>query len=159
MYSFSSLGVLGVLGVLGGLCFQDTQIVSFQAKQTELSTSIINKQKINLPPAKELPNYFEYPPFVLAFDSFISSNVPSDRDQVYFLDKNTTEKANNVDKGFVDMSSDSANKRAQKLLDHRFGNPVHVAYKSTLRKWPRLMKETVVVSRNFRISSCTVKKR
>ena len=37
------------------------------------------------------------------------------------------------------MSSDSAYEGARKLLDHRFGNPVHVAeaYNSTLRKWPK----------------------
>lgn len=31
-------------------------------------------------------------------------------------------------------------KRAQKLLDERFGNPVHVAeaYKSSLRSWPKI---------------------
>ena len=31
-------------------------------------------------------------------------------------------------------------KEARKLLDHRFGNPVHVAeaYKSSLEKWPQI---------------------
>ena len=45
-----------------------------------------------------------------------------------------------VVKGFLAMSSDSAYKEARKLLDHRFGNPVHVAeaYKSSLRKWSKI---------------------
>ena len=31
-------------------------------------------------------------------------------------------------------------KEAQKLLDHHFGNPMHVAeaYKSSLEKWPQI---------------------
>ena len=120
------------------------EIVSLQAKQTELSSLIINQQKLSHLPVKEPPVFsgepFEYPAFVTAFDSIISSNVPSDRDRFYFLDKYTKGKANDVVKGFVAMSSDSTYKGARKLLDHRFGNPVHVAeaYKSSLRKWPQI---------------------
>ena len=120
------------------------EIVSLQVKQTELSSLIINQQKLSHLPVKEPPVFsgdpFKYPAFVTAFDSIISSNVPSDRDRFYFLDKYTKGKANDVVKGFVAMSSDSAYKGARKLLDHRFGNPVHVAeaYKSSLRKWPQI---------------------
>ena len=75
-----------------------------------------------------------------AFDSIISSNVPPDRDRLYFLDKYVKGKANDMVKGFRAMSFDSAYKEAWKLLDHRFGNPVHVAeaYKSSLRRWPQI---------------------
>jgi len=66
--------------------------------------------------------------------------VPLDRDRLYFLDKYTKGKVNEVVKGFLAMSSDSAYERARKLLDERFGNPVHVAeaYKSSLRSWPKI---------------------
>ena len=120
------------------------ELVSLQAKQTELSSLIINQQKISHLPVKEPPvfsgDYFEYPAFTTAFDSIISRNVPSDRDRLYFLDKYTKGKANEVVKGFLAMSSDSAYERARKLLDERFGNPVHVAeaYKSSLRSWPKI---------------------
>ena len=113
-------------------------------KQAELSSLIINQQKISSLPVKEPPvfsgDYFEYPAFVTAFDSIICSNVPSNKDRLYFLDKYTRGKANNVVKGFLAMSSDSAYDKARKMLDQRFGNPVHVAeaYKSSLRNWPKI---------------------
>ena len=120
------------------------EIVSLQAKQAELSSLIINQQKTSNLPVKEPPvfsgDYFEYPAFVTAFDSIICSNVPSNRDRLYFLDKYTRGKANNVVKGFLAMSSDSAYEKARKMLDQRFGNPVHVAeaYKSNLRSWSKI---------------------
>ena len=120
------------------------EIVSLQAKQAELSSLIINQQKISNLPVKEPPvfsgDYFEYPAFATAFDSIICSNVPSNRDRLYFLDKYTKGKANNVVKGFLAMSSDSAYVKARKMLDQRFGNPVHVAeaYKSSLRSWSKI---------------------
>ena len=120
------------------------EIVNLQAKQAELSSMIINQQKTTHLPVKEPPIFsgdpFEYPAFITAFDSTISANVPSDRDRLFFLNKYTKDKANEVVKGFLAMSSDSAYKEARKLLDHRFGNPVHVAeaYKSSLRKWPQI---------------------
>ena len=100
------------------------EIVSLQAKQAELSSLIINQQKISNLPVKEPPvfsgDYFEYPAFVTAFNSIICSNVPSNRDRLYFLD--------------------SAYEKARKMLDQRFGNPVHVAeaYKSSLRGWSKI---------------------
>ena len=115
------------------------QILSLQAKQTELSSLIINQQKINHLPVNEPPvfsgDYFEYPAFVTAFDSIISNNVPSNRDQLLFLNKYTKGKAKDVVKGYLAISSDSAYEKARKMLDHRFGNPIHVAeaYKSSLR--------------------------
>ena len=94
------------------------EIVSLQAKQAELSSLIINQQKISNLPIKEPPvfsgDYFEYPAFITAFDSIICSNVPSNRDRLYFLDKYTKGKANNVAKGFLAMSSDSAYEKARK---------------------------------------------
>ena len=119
------------------------EIVNLQTKQAKLSLLIISQQKTTHLPVKEPPIFsrdpFEYPAFITAFDSIISA-VPSDRDRLFFLDKYTKDKANEVVKGFLAMSSDSAYKEARKLLDHRFGNPVHVAeaYKSSLRKWPQI---------------------
>ena len=120
------------------------KIVSLQVKQAELSSLIINQQKISSLLVKELPvfsrDYFEYPAFMTTFDSIICSNVPSNKDRLYFLDKYTRGKANNIVKGFLAMSSDSAYDKARKMLDQRFGNPVHVAeaYKSSLRNWPKI---------------------
>jgi len=120
------------------------ELVSLQAKQTELSSLLINQQKISHLLVKEPPvfsgDYFGYPTFTTAFDSIISRNVPLDRDQLYFLDKYTKGKANEVVKGFLAMSSDSAYERARNLLDECFGNPIHVteAYKSSLRSWPKI---------------------
>ena len=120
------------------------EIVSLQAKQAELSSLIINQEKISNLPVKEPPvfsgDYFEYPAFVTAFDSIICSNVPSNRDRLYFLDKYTKGNAYNIVKGFLAMSSNSANEKARKMLDQRFGNPVHVpeAHKSSLRGWSKI---------------------
>ena len=120
------------------------EIVNLQAKQAELSSMIINQQKTTHLPVKEPPIFsgdpFQYPAFITAFDSIIFAYVPLDRDCLFFLNKYTKDKANEVVKGFLAMSSDSAYKEARKLLDHRFGNPVHVAqaYKSSLGKWPQI---------------------
>ncbi|KAK3724970.1 hypothetical protein QZH41_005872 [Actinostola sp. cb2023] len=120
------------------------EIVNLQAKQTELSSLIINQQRAIHLPVKEPPVFsgdpFDFPAFVTAFDSIISANVSSDKDRLYFLEKYTKGKANEVVKGFLAMSSDSAYQEARKLFDHRFGNPVHVAesYKASLRKWPQI---------------------
>ena len=107
------------------------EIVNLQAKQAELSSMIISQQKFTHLPVKEPPIFsgdpFEYPAFITAFDSIISANVSLDRDRLFFLDKYTKDKANEVVKGYLAMSSDSAYKEARKLLDHRFGNPVNVA--------------------------------
>jgi hypothetical protein len=85
-------------------------------------------------PVKEPPtfsrNVFDYPAFITAFDSIICDNVSSDKDRLYFLNKYTVGQAN-------EDNSDNAYKEDRKLLDDRFGNPVHVAetYKSRLRNW------------------------
>ena len=120
------------------------EIVNLQAKQAELSSMIINQQKTTHLPVKEPPIFsgdpFQYPAFITAFDSIIFAYVPLDRDCLFFLNKYTKDKANEVVKGFLAMSSDSTYKEARKLLDHCFGNPVHVAeaYTSSLRKWPQI---------------------
>lgn len=120
------------------------ELISLQAKQTELSSLLINQQKrINLP-TKEPPvfsgNAFDYPAFITAFDSIISENVPSNKDRLFFLNKYTDGKANEVVKGFLAVNSEHAYTEARKLLDQRFGNPIHVAeaYKSRLRNWPQI---------------------
>lgn len=114
---------------------------------TDMKTAlkeIVNLQKIVHLPIKEPPVFsgdpFDYPAFITAFDTLISSKVPSERDRIYFLDKYTEGKANAVVKGFLAMNSDKAYGEARKLLDSRYGNPVHVAesYKSRLRGWPQI---------------------
>ena len=87
--------------------------------------------------------------------------MPSDRDRLFFPDKFHKEKANEVVKGFLAMSSDSAYKEARKLLDHRFGNPMHVAeaYKSSLRKWPQISDGNSSGPRSSLTFLCDVKKR
>ncbi len=120
------------------------ELINLQAKQTELSSLLIQQQrKIDLP-AKEPPvftgNAFDYPAFITAFDSIISENVTSNKDRLYFLNKYTDGKANEVVKGFLAVNSEHAYTEVRKLLDERFGNPIHVAeaYKSRLRNWPQI---------------------
>ena len=59
---------------------------------------------------------------------------------MFFLEKYTTGKANEVVKGFLATNSETAYSEAQKLLDQRFGNPVVVAedYKKKLRGWRQI---------------------
>ena len=80
---------------------------------------------------------FDYPAFTTAFDSIISANVPSNKDRLYFLEKYTKGKANDIVKGFLCLSSESAYDEARKFLNQWFGNPVHVAeaYKTRMRNW------------------------
>ena len=85
-------------------------------------------------------DYVEYPAFVTAFDSITCSNVLLSRDRLNFLDKYTKGKTNDIVKGFLAMSSDSTYERARKMLEQRFGNPVHdaKACKSSLRSWSKI---------------------
>ena len=116
-------------------------LVSLQAKQTELSSLLVNQQRAAYLPVKEPPVFsgdsFEYPAFVTAFDSIIGNNVHTEKDWLFFLEKYTSGSANEAIKGFLATNSDTAYKEARKLLDQRYGNPVIVAenYKSNLRNW------------------------
>ena len=120
------------------------ELINLQTKQAELSSLLVQQQKRNSLPAKEPPvfsgNSFDYPAFITAFDSIISENVQSNKDRLYFLDKYTVGKANEIVRGFLAVNSEDAYTEARKLLDQRFGNPVHVAeaYKSRLRNWPQI---------------------
>lgn len=120
------------------------EIVKLQAKQTELSALIAEQQRISSLPIKEPPtfsgNYFDYPIFMRAFETIIEARVSADKERLYFLNKYTSGKANNVIKGFVTLSSCDSYKRAKTLLAQRFGDSHRVsdAYKSRLRKWPQI---------------------
>ena len=120
------------------------ELISLQAKQTELSALIANQQKISSLPVQELPefsgNILDYPTFIQAFEAIIESKVESNKDRLFFLNKYTTGKANEAVKGFVALNSDNGYKQAKNLLAERFGNPYHVAegYKSQLREWPKV---------------------
>ena len=95
-------------------------------------------------PVKEPPVFsgdsFEYPAFITAFDSIIASNVHTDKDRLFFLEKYTSGSANEAIKGFLATNSDTAYTEARKLLEQRYGNPVVVAenYKSNLRNWRQI---------------------
>ena len=120
------------------------ELINLQVKQAELSLLLVGQQKRNGLRAKEPTvfsgNAFDYPAFTTAFDSIISGNVQLNRDRLYFLDKYTVGKANEIVKGFLAVNSEDAYTEARKLLDQRFGNPVHVAeaYKLRLRNWPQI---------------------
>ena len=126
------------------ISFALNQLVSLQAQQTQLSSAIVNQQRSFHLPVKEPPTFsgdsFQYPAFVTAFDSIITANVPADKDKLFFLEKYTTGKANEVVKGFLATNSETAYGEARKLLDQRFGNPVVVAedYKKKLRSWRQI---------------------
>ena len=115
------------------------EIIKLQAKQTELSALIAQQQRVSSLPVQEPPifsgNYFDYPIFTRAFETIIESRVPSDRERLYFLNKYTEGKANDVIKGFVTLNSDDSYQRAKNLLAQRYGEPHRVsdAYKSRLK--------------------------
>ena len=87
-------------------------------------------------------NYFDYPVFTRAFKTIIELRVPSDRERLYFLNKYTEGKANNVIKGFVTLNSDGSYQRAKNLLVRRYGDPHRGsdACKSRLKEWPQISK-------------------
>ncbi|KAK3719410.1 hypothetical protein QZH41_004702 [Actinostola sp. cb2023] len=107
---------------------------------------LANQQRISSLPVQEPPtfngDFFEYPTFVRAFEAIIENKVSSDRDRLYFLNKYTVGKANDVVKGFVTLNTDDGYKEARKLLAQRFGDPFHVAqaYKSKLKEWPQILE-------------------
>ena len=121
-----------------------SQLINLRAQQTQLSSMLINQQRTFHFPVKEPLTFsgdpFEYPAFVTAFESIIVSNVATERDKLFFLEKYTSGKANEAIKGFLATSSDTAYSKARKLLDQRFGNPVIVAedYKRKLRGWRQI---------------------
>ena len=120
------------------------EIVKLQAKQTELSALIAEQQRISSLPTQEPPtfngNYFDYPIFMRAFETIIEARVSTNKERLYFLNKYTAGKANDVIKGFVTLTSDDSYTRAKNLLAQRFGDPHRVsnAYKSRLKNWPQI---------------------
>ena len=120
------------------------EIVKLQVKQTEISSLIAEQQRISSLPIQEPPtfggSFFDYPVFMRAFETIIEGRVAADKERLYFLNKYTTGKANEVIKGFVILNSNDSYKRAKKLLTQRFGDPHRVsnAYKLRLRNWPQI---------------------
>ena len=81
-------------------------------------------------------NYFDYPIFTRAFKTIIELRVPSDRERLYFLNKYTEGKANNVIKGFDTLNSDGSYQWAKNVLVRRYGKRHRVsdACKSRLKE-------------------------
>ena len=88
------------------------ELINLQAKQAELSLLLVEQQNRNGWPAKEpsvfSENTFVYPPFTTAFDSIMSGNVHLNRDGLYFLDKYTVGKANEIVKGLLAVNFEDA---------------------------------------------------
>ena len=122
------------------------QIVNLQAKHAELSALIVNQQRASMLPSQEPPifneSYFDYPTCIAAFEAMINKKVDSEKDKLYFLTKYTTNKAQEVVKGFLTWDSKKGYEEARKLLAQRFGNPFRVpeAYKAKLRNWPQIVE-------------------
>ena len=120
------------------------EIVKLQVKQTELSALIAEQQRISSLPVQEPPtfsgSFFDYPIFMRAFETIIESRVSADKERLYFLNKYTSGKENEVIKGFVTLNANDSYKKAKKLLTQRFGDPHRVsnAYKVRLRNWPQI---------------------
>ena len=95
------------------------QLINLQTKQAELSSLLVEQQKRNILPAREPPifsgNAFDYPAFMMVFDSIISENVSSNKDHLYSLEKYTVSRANEIVRGFVPVNSESAYTEARKL--------------------------------------------
>ena len=120
------------------------EMIKLQAKQTELSFLNAEQQKISSLPVQEPPmfngNFFDYPSFIRAFETIIEARVSDDKGRLYFLNKYTSGKANDIIKSFATLNSSKSYQRAKKLLGQRFGDPHRVsdAYKTRLRKWPQI---------------------
>ena len=120
------------------------EMIKLRGKQTELSFLNAEQQKISSLPVQEPPmfngNFFDYPSFIRAFETIIEARVSDDKGRLYFLNKYTSGKANDIIKGFVTLNSSKSYQRAKKLLGQRFGDPHRVsdAYKTRLRKWPQI---------------------
>jgi len=86
-----------------------------------------------------------------AFDTIIETRVWENKERLYFLNKNTTEKTNDVNKDFVTLSFGDNYKQAKNLLAQRFGDlhPISNAYKSRLKNWPQIAKVRIMVLRLF----------
>ena len=131
------------------------QLAEVQTRQAELSALLTKQHVTNHLPVKEPPTFggdaFDYPAFTTAFDSIICDHVSNDKDRLFFLNKYTEGKADDVVKGFLAINSDNAYKEARKLLDERFGNPVLVAeaYKSKLRNWSSIKDGDSLALRTF----------
>ena len=121
-----------------------TKLIGLQEKQTELTALIADQQRINSLPVQEPPTFsgdsFDFPAFITAFDAIILTKVTSEKDKLFFLNKYTTGKANEIVKGFLSLNSKNGYEEARKLLEQRFGNKVKVAeaFKSRLRNWPAI---------------------
>ena len=142
-----------------------SQLINLQAQQTQLSSILINQQKTFYLPVKGPLTYssnpFKYPAFGTTVDSIIACNVATERDKLFFLEKYTSGKLNEVIKGFLATSSDTAYSEARKLLDQRFGNPVVVAedYKNKLRGWRHISNGDSKDFKNSQIFWCAVKRK
>ncbi len=117
------------------------EMIRLQTKQTELSAMIAEQQRMQSLPVQEPPvfngNSFDYPVFLQAFETIIESRVPGGRERLYFLNKYTTGKANEIIKAFVALNSENGYQEAKKLLSQRFGDPYLVSevYKAKLKAW------------------------
>ena len=82
-------------------------------------------------------NSFDYPVFIRAFEVIIESRVQGDTERLYFLNKYTTGKANELIKALVTSNSENGYQEAKMLLSQRFGDPylVSQAYKAKLKAW------------------------
>ena len=130
-------------------------ILHLQAQQTELSAMIVEQHRSSLLPLQEPPlfdgNYFDYPVFMRAFEVIIESRVSSNRDRLYFLNKYTTGKANEIIKVFISSKSESSYTKAKQLLAERYGDPHRVsdAYKARLKEWPNVKEGNSVAYQEY----------
>ena len=63
------------------------QLINLQARQTELSSLLINQQKTFHLPVKEPPTFSGA--VVTAFDSIIAATISAEKDKLFFLEKYT----------------------------------------------------------------------
>ena len=119
------------------------KLIKIQDKQMELTAQIANQQRLNSLPVQEPPlfngNAFDYPAFTTSFDAIILNNAKKGSDKLYFLNKYTAGKANEIVKGFLSLTENGYS-MARKILDQRFGNPIKIgeACKGRLRNWPQI---------------------
>ena len=163
-YTFRQTEVKSVLENPSGFTIRQSEVepevlfierlIHIQDKQIELTAHIANQQRFNSLPVQEPPvfsgNAFDYPAFATSFDAIISNNAKKESDKLYFLNKYTAGKANEIVKGFLSLTENGYS-LARKILDQRFGNPIKIgeSFKARLRNWPQISEGNSAALQDF----------
>ena len=90
-------------------------------------------------------DYFDYAPFVSAFESLIECRVTDSKQRLYYLSQYMAGDAKESTKGLITLNTTDSYDKARKVLKERFGHPYCVAhaYKEKLNVWPPIRGDGV----------------